>query len=232
MFNTHVVGHRGIDKLAPENTIKSFKKAIKLGVNAVECDIHCTADQELVVIHDTTADRTTNGTGNISEMQLTHILELATATGEKIPRFDQVLDTIKGKCKLICELKGTGTEIAADIVENFGLMDQVTFISSSVSRLKNVFKKFPSAQISPIFSKSSEIDLIKLKLIGAKSLDIYHKIVTQQIANKIHSAGFFLRVWTPNTVTDFERLIKIGVEAITTDRADLLLNYLNNCEIN
>ena len=68
--------------------------------------------------------------------------------------------------------------------------------------------------------------------MGAKSLDIYHKIVTQQIANKIHSAGFFLRVWTPNTVTDFERLIKIGVEAITTDRADLLLNYLNNCEIN
>ena len=232
MVNTHVVGHRGIDSLAPENTINSFKKAIELGVNAIECDLHCTSDQELVVIHDSTVDRTTDGIGNISEMQLAHILNLTTTTGEKIPTFKQVLDTINGKCKLICELKGLGTELAADIVADFGLMDQVIFISFLITRLKKILKKFPSASISPIFSKYSEINLLEIKLLGAKSLDVFHEIVTKKLADEIQSAGFYLRVWTPNTVTDFERLITIGVDGITTDRADLLLNFLNNYERN
>ena len=110
---TEVVGHRGAKGLVPENTLPSFEAAIAFGCDATECDVHLSADGHLVVCHDHTVDRTTNGTGAIAAMTLTELRVLDAGNGAQIPLFEEVLALVKGRITLLCELKGDGTADAA-----------------------------------------------------------------------------------------------------------------------
>ena len=102
------IGHRGAKGHEPENTIASFEKAIKLGCDYVELDVHL-ADEELFVIHDSRVDRTTNGSGKIAELTREQIESLDAGNGQKIPTLSEVLAFINGRCGVNIELKGAGT---------------------------------------------------------------------------------------------------------------------------
>ena len=104
------VGHRGARAYEPENTLRSFKRAIELGVNAVELDIRRTKDGEVVVIHDAKVDKTKNGKGLVSELTLEEIKQLVTEKGERIPTLEEALDFLDKKVKILIELKETGFE--------------------------------------------------------------------------------------------------------------------------
>lgn len=106
--NILVVGHRGVKALYPENTMLSFQKAIELGVDGIEMDINMTKDGHLVVIHDNTVDRTTNGTGYVAEYKLRELKELDAGSkfsseyaGESIPTFEEFLELVKDKKLLL-----------------------------------------------------------------------------------------------------------------------------------
>lgn len=105
-----LMGHRGAKALEPENTLLSIKRALEIGVDAVEIDVHLTKDQEIVVIHDSTVDRTTNRTGPVGSYTLEDIRKLDAGKGEKIPTLVEVIGLTKGKAKLVIELKEKGTE--------------------------------------------------------------------------------------------------------------------------
>src|SRR5437660_7666970 len=104
------VGHRGAAALEPENTIRSFRRAIELGCDFAECDVHLTRDGQLAVMHDAAVDRTTNGSGPISDFTMAELKQLDAGQGERVPTLDEVLETVRGRIKLLIELKGPGTE--------------------------------------------------------------------------------------------------------------------------
>jgi len=125
-----IMGHRGAAALEPENTLRSIERAIHVGVDAVEIDVHLTRDKRLVVIHDDTVDRTTNGSGTVSSFSLEEIRRLDAGKGERIPTLQEVIDLVRGKVRLVVELKEKGTEgpVSVSIREN-GLLDDVYVIS-------------------------------------------------------------------------------------------------------
>jgi len=113
---TKIVGHRGAPEQAPENTLASFRRAIDLGVDAVEFDVRSTSDGRLVVIHDRTVNRTTDGTGPVSTFSYDELSRLDAGEGEHVPLLDDVLATLQGTdTEAQVELKEP--DIAGDVVQ-------------------------------------------------------------------------------------------------------------------
>ncbi|MEM2306816.1 MAG: glycerophosphodiester phosphodiesterase family protein, partial [Candidatus Bathyarchaeia archaeon] len=133
------VGHRGAKAYEPENTLRSFMKALELGVNAIEFDVRRTRDGELVVIHDAEVDRTTDGKGLVSELTLREIKALSTEKGERIPTLEEALDFLDRKVKILIELKEVGIEEKVlEAVKRRGLEDNVIIISFHEEALRKV----------------------------------------------------------------------------------------------
>jgi glycerophosphoryl diester phosphodiesterase len=104
------VGHRGARAYAPENTLTSFKKALEIGVDAVELDVRKTKDNQLIVIHDADVKRTTNGEGSVSELTIAQVKSFSAEGEEKIPTLEEALDFLDEKVKVLIELKEAGVE--------------------------------------------------------------------------------------------------------------------------
>ena len=133
------IGHRGAKAYAPENTIASFKKALEIGVDAVELDVRKTKDNFLVVIHDEDVKRTTNKEGLVRELTLKEIKNLSTEGNEKIPTLEEALDFLDKKVKVFIELKEAGVEAQVlDIVCKKGVEKNVVITSFLEEALKKV----------------------------------------------------------------------------------------------
>jgi len=135
----YVVGHRGAAGVQPENTIGGFEYAIQLGCEYVETDVHLSADGHLVIIHDDTVDRTTNGSGRVGEMTLAQLRALDAGQGRQIPLLQEVLDVVRGRAILLCELKGpfTPDPVARAVMAN-RMQEQVIFTSIHFGRLARI----------------------------------------------------------------------------------------------
>ena len=107
--NILLIAHRGANKIAPENTIKAFQKAIDLKADYVEFDIHMSKDGKIVIMHDENTARTTGHKGIIREMTLAELKKLDCGEGEKIPTLDELIEIAKGKISLQLEIKAPGT---------------------------------------------------------------------------------------------------------------------------
>lgn len=133
------IGHRSARAYVPENTLKSFKKALEIGVDAVELDVRKTKDNQLVVIHDADIKRTTNGEGLVSAFTLMEIQGFDAGSGEKIPTLEEVLDFLDKKAKVFVELKESGIEEQVlAIVKEKGLEKNVIITSFIEEALKKV----------------------------------------------------------------------------------------------
>ena len=114
------IGHRGAKGFIAENTLESFQKALDLGVDAVELDVHLCASGELVVFHDFTVDRMTNGSGEVHKMTLSELKALKVSNQYEIPTLTEVFDLIDRKCWINVELKGHETaQAAVEIIEKY-----------------------------------------------------------------------------------------------------------------
>jgi glycerophosphoryl diester phosphodiesterase len=103
------IGHRGAKAHAAENTLASFQKALDMGVDGIELDVHVCGTGELVVIHDFTVDRTTNGTGEVHKLSLAELKHLKVEGEHSIPTLDEVIELVGKKCLLNIEMKGRHT---------------------------------------------------------------------------------------------------------------------------
>ncbi len=115
-----IIGHRGASGYKPENTLASFKEAVSLGVDMVECDVYALKTGEVVVFHDDRLERTTNGKGALQDMAFDDLRKLDAGNGEKIPLLSEVLDTLNKKVAINIELKGRGTAtLVAAIIDEY-----------------------------------------------------------------------------------------------------------------
>jgi len=221
------IGHRGAMGYEPENTPRSFNKAIELGVDMLEFDVHLCKTGEAVVIHDESVDKTTNGHGLVCDMELEELRLLDAGKGEKIPTLEEVLDLVNKRVGVNIELKGRETaRPAADIIKQHvgGGWDPELFIISSFER--DELRKFRQCdsriRIGVLFNNSHDDLLGFAEEVAAYSIHIPLRKTSENLISTIKSRGFKVFVWTVNEERDIRRIIKFGADGAFSNFPDRL----------
>ena len=216
------IGHRGARAYEPENTLRSFTKAIELGVDGVELDARRTREGEVVVIHDAKVDKTTNGKGLVSDLTLNEIKQLVTDKGERIPTLDEALDFLDRKVKIAIELKETGLEKKVlDLVHEKGLERNVIIVSFLEEALRKVRELDDEVDIGLIYVRHRNPIKAALDLGANYLLSLYRFTHTANV-KKAHENGLKVIVWTINKQEEVLEYVKKGVDGIASDRPDIL----------
>jgi glycerophosphoryl diester phosphodiesterase len=216
------IGHRGARAYAPENTLASFKKAIEIGVDAVELDVRKTKDNQIVVIHDADVKRTTNGEGLVSELALKEIKSFSAEGGEKIPTLEEVLGFLDKKVKVFVELKEMGIEEQVlSIVHAKKLEKNVVITSFLEDALKKVRELDKDIETGLIYAKHKNPIKAALELKANYLFALYRFTHTANV-QKAHENGLKVIVWTINNPEEVEEYAKKGVDGIASDKPDIL----------
>ena len=216
------IGHRGARAYAPENTIASFKKALEIGVDAVELDVRKTKDKQLVVIHDADIKRTTDGEGLVCELTLKEIKGFSAEGGEKIPTLEEALDFLDKKVKVFVELKEEGTEEQVlRVVHDRGLEKNVVIVSFLEDALRKVRELDGQIETGLIYAEHKNPLKAALDLKANYLVALYRFMHTANV-EKAHQNGLKVVVWTINTPEEVEQYVKKGVDGITSDKPDIL----------
>ncbi|MEZ4792555.1 MAG: glycerophosphodiester phosphodiesterase family protein [Gelidibacter sp.] len=222
------IGHRGAKGYIAENTIESIKKALDFGVDGIEIDVHLCASGELVVFHDFTLDRMTNGSGEVGKLTLSELKKLKVNGQFAIPTLEDVLDVIDRTCFLNIELKGKNTasktcQIVQAFINNKGWNYQDFIVSSfQHHELQNVFvmdKKMPLG----VLSKASVDEAIEFaETINAVAIHPNYALLTSENVKRAHSKGYKVYTWTVNDQQTIERMKSYKVDGIISDVPDRL----------
>lgn len=216
------VGHRGARAYEPENTLRSYKKALELGVNAMELDVRMTKDGEIAVIHDAEVDRTTNGKGLVSQLTMKEIKQLNTEKDEKIPTLEEALDFLDKKVKVLIELKETGfEEKVLKAVQKKGLEKNVITVSFLEDALRKVKELNEKVETGLIYAKHKNPVKTASDLKASYLLPLYRFTHTADV-QKAHQNGLKVIVWTINKPEEVADYVKKGVDGITSDMPDIL----------
>jgi len=233
-----VVAHRGAAGTRPENTLASFRRAIELGADVIELDVHLTADGAAVVIHDDTVDRTTNGHGRVRDMTLAQIKQLDADSrfspeyaGERVPTLEEVVALTGRRVPLSIELKAPGAEAAAVAAVRNGCPR--SFVSSfseeflrRVSVLDPMVKTDFLVGIDPMNDDQIAALIARTRDMGAMMLSPSQGGTTPQLVAMAHRAHLRVRTWTPDSIADLQRGIDLAPDAITTDYPERLIDLL------
>lgn len=223
----YVVGHRGAAALQPENTVAGFEYAIELGCDYVEFDVQLSRDGQLVIIHDDSVDRTTNGAGNVSDLSFDTLRGLDAGQGRQIPTLQEVLDVIRGKVTALCELKGPFTaDMTAQTVMANDMADQVIFTSFHFGRIARIKQIDPALQTGATFAHPPADALEQAVALGAISVGIHYQAMTPYFVDRARELGLNLRAWNPDEEEEIRRMIQLDPAGISSNRPDLVLRLL------
>ena len=215
-------GHRGACGHEPENTIRSVRRALELGADGVEVDVHL-ADGELVVIHDETLSRTTNGHGRVAEKTFAHLRSLDAGSGEKIPTLAEIFDAVNRRAVINVELKGphTATPVAALIVEyvqrrgwNF---DDFLVSAFDHAQLEEVRRLCPAIRLGALIEKTPRGLAQFAEELGVWSLHASKRCVTPELVADAHRRGLRVFVFTINQPAEIARMKTLGVDGVFSD---------------
>lgn len=229
------IGHRGAAGTHPENTMISFRRAMELGVDGVEFDVHRTMDGHLVVIHDPAVDRTTNGTGLIMAMDLAEIEVLdagvkkgAEFAGERVPTLQQLIRSTPKELFLFLELKagsihypGIEEDLLA-VLKAEGAMDRVQISSFDHHALKRLHDLEPGLPLGMLFADNLLNPAALALEIGCEAIHPPWEWVTEEMVEKAHAAGLKVNTWTVNHPFAIARVKAFGVDGIISDFPDRL----------
>jgi len=220
------IAHRGGAQLAPENTLEAFQKAVSLGCDGFELDIHQTADKDLVVIHDDTLQRTSGKPGVVRELSLARLKQI----DPSIPSLRQALNLARGRCRVLVEIKhpagGRHSRIEELLLQQLtqeSMLDQVLVISFDRESLRRL-----RGQVSTgfLYAEPQDAGAIQNEL-GVDFLCPHYKLATPAMIEEAHQHQLRVNVWTVNQEPDMRALIQAGCDSITTDRPDLLKTLLS-----
>ena len=212
------IGHRGAAGHVLENTLGSIEKAIELGVDYVEIDLHLTRDGHVVVLHDATVDRTTNGHGRIKDFTLAQLRRIKTKDSQYVPTLEEVLELTDGQVGLMLELKIRGlAKPVTEIVQRCEFSGTVIYASFHHKELSHVREWLPSATIMPLISRGQIAPRIPIKL-NAHHVGIRFDRVVKSVVASLHAVGIQIFVFTVNDATDITHMCDIEVDGIISDR--------------
>jgi glycerophosphoryl diester phosphodiesterase len=221
-------GHRGAKGHVTENTLESIQKALGLGVDGIEIDVHVCKTGELVVFHDFTLDRITDGTGEIGKFSLSELKQLKVENLYSIPTLTEVLDLIDNKIFINIELKGEHTAnptcaVIKDYVDNKNwTMDHFIVSSFQEKELLDVFSCNPNIALGVLTKASVNQAIVLAKRINAKAIHPNLALLSKDNVKQTQDQGYKVNVWTVNTKQAIARMKSYNVDAIISDFPDRL----------
>ncbi len=225
----HIMGHRGAPAYEPENTLRSIRTALSMGVAAVEVDVQLTKDGELAVIHDDTVDRTTNGKGLVRDFTLAELRGLDAGKGEPIPSLTEVAEEVVGRAHLVVELKHP--EAAAALLKFFQTRDifkQAHVISFWHPVVKALKEKEPRLRTGVLLvgCPADPVGLAQTAL--AEALVLHYAYVTPDLVKAAHAAGLLVYIWNIDDVETLKPYLAMNLEGIGSNRPDVLIQYVRS----
>ena len=247
-----VIAHRGSSGLAPENTLAAIQKSIDSGVDMIEVDLHLSKEGEVIILHDATLERTTNGSGEARDFTMEELQQLDAGswfseafTGEKIPILSEVFELVQGKIVLLLELKKgekglyEGIEKAVvDQVRAYGLEKQVVLQSFESEVVDELVRIAPDMEVHklyvgrlpgiPIYNDEAYKRGDVLHYPGVAAINSYYKLLHRRTVHQAHKIGKKVYVYTVNEEADMNKMIDYGVDGIITNYPDRLIEILRN----
>jgi glycerophosphoryl diester phosphodiesterase len=215
-------GHRGARGHEPENTVRSVRKALELGADGIEVDVHF-ADGNLVVIHDDTLARTTNGRGRVAKKSFAYLRSLDAGSGERIPTLAEIFAAVNRRAIINVELKGphTAAPVAALIAEYVNRhgwsFDDFLVSSFDHARIREAKQRCPDIRIGALIMKAPRGLAKFAEASGAWSLHVDKHGVTPELVADAHERELKVFVFTVNQPREIARMKTLGVDGVFTD---------------
>jgi glycerophosphoryl diester phosphodiesterase len=228
----YVIAHRGASAYEPENTLRAFETAIRMGADMLELDIHLTREGELIVVHDPEISRTTNGAGDVSAMTLAEAQAFDAGSGEHLPDLREVIALVRGRAQLYVEMKGLFTpEPIVRLLRAERFCDDAIAGSFLPWLPQKVKWLAPEIRTSLLFK-----DVDPLRMIAwAKSIDADyvhpcwedqapqpHRLLTPEVIGSCRAAGLGIILWHEERVRELRALAGADVDGICTNTPDVL----------
>ncbi|MFF7364156.1 glycerophosphodiester phosphodiesterase family protein [Streptomyces sp. NPDC008125] len=205
----------------PENTLRSFVRAERAGVDAVELDLHLSKDGALVVMHDAEVDRTTDGTGRIADRTLAELRELDAGQGERIPLFEEVLDAVGSPVQ--AEIKDVAAARAlAEVITRRGLAGRVEVSSFHDEAVAEIAELLPGVPTVLIASRWGPDVVDRARAAGADTLALNIRRLTLETVEQARAAGLRVIAWVVNTPGQLALVRAFGLDGATTDRPEII----------
>ena len=239
------MAHRGFSREGLENSMAAFRAAAGLGYRYLEMDVHTTSDGVLLLFHDRTLDRVTDGRGKVSQLTAAEVALARIGGREPVPTFDELATGLPG-ARLNLDVKDwNSVRSTAAAIERHRAHDRVLVTSFSDARRRAVLKLLsrpvaasagvPSAAaftlLGPLLPWPAFRWLMRRILGGVHALQVPARragieVVTRGFVRRAHRLGLVVHVWTINDPAEMRRLLDLGVDGLVSDRADLLRDVL------
>ena len=229
MADQIIIAHRGASAHAPENTMLSYQRAVEFGAQMIELDVHETLDGFLVCIHDSTVDRTTDGSGEVHRFTYKELLDFDAGEGERIPLLEDVINYASGKTHVNIELKVIGMEKKIlDIVERYDMLQDIMFSSFLHGSLVAV-RDLSELAATAILAEKTKDNLVNFALdYKANAINPHHALVSRELIQDAHNVGLKVYPWTVNDSQTMMKLFDIDIDGLITDFPDRAVDVLKN----
>jgi len=220
------IAHRGASGYEPDNTIRAFEKAINMGADMIELDVHLCQEKIPVVIHDSKVQ------GNlIEELTILELEQFDVGKGERIPTLQQAIDCVKGRCKLYIELKGNNTVQPTIDLINKNKMDDEIIIGSFDRRKVRHAKEIAPHILGSILTGEMDIDFVSLAK-SAKADIIHfcwerhpfpHILLTNELMETCARSGLQVMIWHEERPEEIRKIIQHNIAGIASNFPDMLI---------
>ncbi len=236
----YIIAHRGISAKVPENTLAAFRLAVETpGVDMIELDVRLSRDEEVIVLHDRTLQRTTTGNGPARNYTLAELKKIDAGSWfhprfatERIPTLHEVFEVVRERCCVDIEIKsdflhrepeGLLEQRVLETVKQANAADRVMYSSFDHHLLANVKRMEPNAVTGVIYSIYRDFGRLPSKLVRRAEASVFvcarHEL-TKTMIRDAHHHGIPLYIYTLNSTTDVQKTMVIGIQGIISDTAD------------
>jgi glycerophosphoryl diester phosphodiesterase len=240
-----VIAHRGDSARRPENTRAAFTLAVEAGARLVELDVRLSSDGQVVVIHDATVDRTTDGSGEVAAMSLAEIRALSAGVRfdeefrqERVPTLEETLALLKGWARVLIEIKSESlggaaradlVKATATVVERSGTQSEVVFISFDAAALALSRQRLPSVPRGLLVYRDDASDAVHAAAdLGCELLLPEKSLVNPSWVAMASSVGLGLATWVVDSLEEYEDAAQLGLMGVGTNNPSLLLEHLRS----
>ena len=240
-----VIAHRGDSAHRPENTLASFAGALEVGASLVELDVQLTRDGEVIVLHDVTLDRTTDGSGDVRRLTLAEVRAVSAGyperfgtayAGERVPTLAEALGLLRGRARALVEIKTEsvsddaegGVEArVADEVRRSGMAGEVALISFDQRAVLRLRALAPEMTRGRLFGRATPDEVLSEAREAGCELVMPHKSqLDDALAERVHAAGLKLATWVVDEPAELKQLARFGLYGVGSNRPGVLIDAI------
>ena len=220
------ISHRGEHLHHPENTMPAFEEAVRVHADYIEVDVRTTKDGKLVLMHDGSVNRTTNGKGDVAQMTFDEIRALDAGGGAKVPTFDEVLDYARGKINIYVDVKYATPKDLVDHIVSHGMADNVVMYSGRISKM--IQDLDPRLKLMPeagnVEQAQKIVNELHAQVMAFDAHDFKPEVI--EVAKKGNALIYVDRLGPADNPAAWQQAIDQGADGIQTDHPEDLVKYL------